>query len=96
MLKQFVWKMILSDEHVTTLERKGQLIVRDLFKELTNANFDNNIGLLPKDFREKITTNDEDYDRVVCDYIAGMTDNYAIRLYSRMMESDIHSVFEIL
>lgn len=96
MLKQLVWKMILSDEHVTTLERKGQLIVRDLFKELTNANFDNNIGLLPKDFREKITTNDEDYDRVVCDYIAGMTDNYAIRLYSRMMESDIHSVFEIL
>jgi len=96
MLKQLVWKMILNDERVTTLERKGQLIVYDLFKQLTNENFDNNAGLLPKDFREKITTDHEDHDRVVCDYIAGMTDHYAIRLYSRILESDIHSIFEIL
>jgi len=96
MLKQLVWEMILNDERVTTLERKGQLIVHDLFKQLTNANFDNNIELLPKDFREKITLNHEDHRRVVCDYIAGMTDHYAIRLYSRILESDIHSIFEIL
>ena len=96
MLKQLVRKMILNDERVTTLERKGQLIVHALFKELTNKNFDNNMKLLPQDFQEKMIANHEDHDRVVCDYIAGMTDAYALKLYSRIKESDIHSIFEIL
>lgn len=97
MLKQLVWKMILDDQRVATIEKKGQFIIKQIFTQLTNDELNNDASrLLPNDFRERLDVSNQKRNRIVCDYIAGMTDNYALRLYSRLMESDIHSVFELL
>lgn len=93
-LKRLVWETIISDERVATLERKGQNVITALFSQLTDS--DGSAKLLPSDFRKMLERKEATPQRIVCDYIAGMTDAYILRLYSRLVESDIHSVFEIL
>jgi dGTPase len=39
---------------------------------------------------------DMEKDRVACDYISGMTDAYAMRVYSRLREPEFSSIFEML
>lgn len=105
-LKRLVWKLIISDERVATLRHKAENIVSKLFDELTKWSNDKIYQLYPRDFREKLVDIDnKDYSddqkrqqkyRIACDYIAGMTDTYAIKMYSRLLESDITSIFEII
>lgn len=93
-LKRLVWETIISDERVATLERKGQNVITTLFNQLTDS--EGSAKLLPADFRKMLEKKEATQQRIVCDYIAGMTDAYILRLYSRLVESDIHSVFEML
>ncbi|MGH9921680.1 MAG: deoxyguanosinetriphosphate triphosphohydrolase family protein [Nitrososphaerales archaeon] len=94
MMKCIVWEMIISDERIATLSRKGRNIVEALFKQFMDEDPWTD-KMFPMDFRERLEE-DEDRHRVVCDFVAGMTDTYALRMYSRIMESDIHSVFDII
>jgi dGTPase len=43
-----------------------------------------NPTLLPPKYRERIK--EDDKERVICDYIAGMTDRYALDEYKRLFE----------
>ena len=40
------------------------------------------VELLPKEYLTMMEQRDEQVEQIVCDYVAGMTDNYAIRKYS--------------
>jgi dGTP triphosphohydrolase len=62
------------------MNKKGQLVINQLFNAFTS-----DIQLLPKLYQQLIS---EDYqkERVICDYIAGMTDNYAIQEYQTIYE----------
>ena len=43
--------------------------------------------LLPSSYKEKISDKDDDLKRVViCDYIAGMTDRYALDEYKKLFQ----------
>jgi dGTPase len=97
LLKQVVWEAIINDERIATLERKAKTIVRSLFKEFTQPQGDTR-ELFPRDFRERLdqANTDADKARVACDYIAGMTDTHAFRVYSRLREPELTSIFEIL
>ena len=58
------------------MNKKGQYIIRKLFKA-----FCDDPKLLPKHHKEKITDPHRPY-RIACDYIAGMTDTFAIKEYN--------------
>jgi dGTPase len=58
------------------MSNKASCIVRELFEV-----FLGDAGLLPDDFQLKAK---EDHARAVADYIAGMTDRYAIVEYRRL------------
>jgi dGTPase len=60
------------------MSAKAQRIVRELFEV-----FMNDASLLPDDYQKQGST-DQDKARAVADYIAGMTDRYAIREYQRL------------
>lgn len=96
-LKRIVWEAIISDERIATLERKAKTIIGILFDEFTKVRGDTR-ELFPQDFRERLdqAKTDGDRARVACDYIAGMTDAHAFRVYSRLREPDVTSIFEIL
>jgi dGTPase len=99
MLKRIVWKLIIDDPRVATLQRKAEIIVRRLFDEFTR--FDDvsrTREIYPTDFREKLDEANslEQKLRIACDYISGMTDSYAARIYSRLVERESGSLMEII
>ena len=99
-LKRIVWEAIISNERVATLERKARSIVQLLFDAFKDpSNVSSTVKMLPSDFRERFErTNktEKDLVRVATDYIAGMTDAYAVRIYSRLTGPDFSSFFEML
>ena len=94
LLKTFVFKNVITIPEVKGMEYKGQLIVLDLFKSL-RANPD---SLLPTSFYKKYkeAVNEQEQQRVISDYIAGMTNTYASRLYAKFFSPTQGSVFDVL
>ncbi len=75
-LKRFLRTRLYQHYRVNRMSAKAQRIVRELF-----AVFIQDIGLLPDEYQERANA---DQARAVADYIAGMTDRYAIREYQRL------------
>ena len=75
-LKQFLRKNLYHHYQVNRMSAKATRIVQELF----NC-FDQNVGLLPDEFQTYAKT---DKARAVADYIAGMTDRFAIREHRRL------------
>lgn len=71
---------------VTTHEYKGKQVVSRLFEAHAQ---DDSGDMFPEDVREtweEVRHDERARLRVVCDYIAGMTDGYALKLYGRLFE----------
>ena len=75
-LKRFLRTKLYKHYRVSRMSAKAQRIIRELF-----AVFIQDAGLMPDEFQERAIT---DKARAVADYIAGMTDRYAIREYRRL------------
>ena len=61
---------ITHNHEIYRSNKRGQMIINDLFKALSA-----DIKLIPKEFYNAIKT--EPDERIVCDYISGMTDSFA-------------------
>jgi len=79
-LKRFLQKHLYSHEKKLEMTKRAQTITRELF-ELYSANLE----LLPDDFAHD-AGNEDDFGRarIVADYVAGMTDRYAIAEHERL------------
>lgn len=75
-LKQFLRKNLYQHYKVNRMSAKAVRIVRELF-----AAFFDNPGLMPDEFQAYAQT---DKARAVADYIAGMTDRFAIREHRKL------------
>lgn len=93
-LNKVVREHVIKTARVQQLEYKGKMIVEKLFDAL-DANPSN---LLPVDQRKRYYRRKCGYyrKRVICDYVSGMTDHYAIRRYQQMFIPDLGSVFDHL
>ena len=80
-LKRFLQKHLYSHEKKLEMTRRAQTIVRELFELYLS-----DVTLLPGDFAGRASENDAaGRARVVADYVAGMTDRYAIAEHERML-----------
>lgn len=75
-LKQFLRKNLYHHYKVNRMSAKATRIVKELFEA-----FYGNTGLLPDEFQ---TYAQQDKARAVADYIAGMTDRFAIREHRKL------------
>lgn len=75
-LKRFLRIHLYRHYQVMRMSSKARRIVRELFQS-----FFDDVRLLPPQFQEKAK---QDKPRAIADYIAGMTDRYAIREYRRL------------
>lgn len=97
--KMLTLEFIILDERTTTLAYKGREIVTRLFNAFME-NTQKSAGILrleifPRAIRARLEAAAEtEYPRIVCDFLAGMTDGQATRLYSRLFESTGSSPFE--
>ncbi len=91
---EIVHSIVIKDENVQLLEFKGQKVVCELFEVYQS----DPMRFLPKSFKKsyEIKTSDADRNRVICDYIAGMTDEYATKAHERIFSVRKGSVFDRL
>ncbi|HNV87641.1 MAG TPA: deoxyguanosinetriphosphate triphosphohydrolase [Methylotenera sp.] len=75
-LKQFLRKNLYQHYKVNRMSAKAERIIRELFTV-----FLGDISLMPHEFQQHAK---EDKARAVADYIAGMTDRFAIREHRRL------------
>jgi len=83
-LKKFLRTSLYDHYRVRRMTRKAEHIVSDLF-----GLFMDDPRLLPPQYHDKLAAPSEDRSaraRVVADYIAGMTDRYAIREHKRLFD----------
>lgn len=90
-LQTFIVKDVVKSARVRHLEFKGQSMVVAVFEALRS----DPDRLLPPDALERYVEADRDV-RVVCDYVAGMTDTYLLRTYDRLFSPRMGSVFDKL
>jgi dGTPase len=86
-LKKFLMTHLYRHYRVMRMSAKAQRIIRDLFDV-----FMTDSRLLPTQFQSVETQTDIERARVVADYIAGMTDRYAIREHKRIFAVEEDSV----
>jgi len=81
--KNFVYEFVIKQTSIQRLEYQGQQIVMELFEALTS----DPLRLLPSNSAKRwqlAKDNQENHQRVIADYVAGMTDEYATRLYQTL------------
>jgi len=85
-LKSAAFVLLVSDPRVASLEARADHILRALFQLYTNPQ---SLSLYPEPFRTRFRhqADDPSRARVACDFIAGMTDEYAERVYSRVFSA---------
>ena len=78
-INNFLFLNVYNHKKLQGKRAKVELIIDHLFKY-----FSKNFNKLPKDWTVK--KKDHDKSRIICDYISGMTDRYAIKLYQSIYE----------
>lgn len=85
-LRSFLWSRMYRHYTVMRVRNKVERIVSDLFNAFMEKH-----TLLPDHWQRRVEEaggmiNDTARARIVCDYIAGMTDRYAIREHERLFD----------
>ena len=90
-LKAFIFRAVILSPEVQQMEFKGQSMVVAVFEALQS----DPERLLPLAWRDRFSeTNGA--ARVICDYVAGMTDPYLLKTYERLFAPRMGSVFDRL
>ncbi|MHA7965751.1 anti-phage deoxyguanosine triphosphatase [Paenibacillus sp. CAU 1782] len=90
-LKQLVITHVIKSQRVQTFEWRGGHIIQNLFNAMIHDKH-----LLPQDEKSHWSSSSDSHNaRIVCDYLSGMTDNYALKMYSRLFESAGGKLFDI-
>ncbi len=92
-LKRLTYKKVVNKYEIKTIEFRGGRLISELF-DILNQNTEK---LLPERYTNRIKENPQvPKERFVCDFIAGMTDNYASMLYDRIFTTNSGSIFSKL
>lgn len=92
-LKRYTFQATIYSTRLKVSEYRGYAVVEGIFKALSR---DKGYLLLPDDVRRRYVSLSK-YDeqmRVICDFIAGMTDRYALEFYGRLHSNQAESMFK--
>ena len=77
-LREFMFERVYMNPDVKSEERKAESLMKTLYEYYLK-----HLDRLPKEYLQMINMG-ESRDRVACDYVASMTDRYAIALYEEL------------
>lgn len=92
--KNFVYKFVIKQTSIQRVEYRGQQIIMELFEALSS----DPLSLLPNNSAkrwQKAVDNNENAYRVIADYIAGMTDEYASRLHQTLFVANTAGTYHL-
>jgi dGTPase len=104
MFKKLAFEVVFLSPQLKQLEHKGSRMLRQLWEVLgeryvTGGTIDGqNFQLLPADTAAEISeaADEAGRARLVCDFLAGMTDGYAARTYKRLFSPDFGSIGDLI
>jgi len=82
-LKSYLFKSFYRHYRVVRMATKAERLLADLFNAYVLQPLQ-----LPPEVQQRVQTQVEGLHRVVCDYIAGMTDRYAIQEHKRLYDPE--------
>ncbi|BBE51955.1 Deoxyguanosinetriphosphate triphosphohydrolase-like protein [Ferriphaselus amnicola] len=91
-LKHLNYEVTIMSPRLKLVEYRGYEIVKTIFRALSE---DDGYLLLPQDVRESHQRLQKSADkmRLICDFVSGMTDRYAIEFFGRLKQGD-QSIFK--
>lgn len=95
-LKHYTYEATIFSARVKVAEFRGYEVVRQIFKALAG---DKGFLLMPEDLRTgylRLNGNTTMQMRAICDFVAGMTDRYALEFYGRLHSDSAQSIFKPL
>jgi dGTPase len=104
LFKKLAFEVVFLSPQLKQLEHKGSRMLRQLWEvlgeryvaqhEIDGQDFQ----LLPADTAAEISAapTERDRARLVCDFLAGMTDGYAARTYKRLFSPDFGSIGDLV
>lgn len=103
-LKRFTYEFQISSNKLKIVEYRGKEIVKEIFNAIWANQGSNGFAFLPYDFNQvciniqKMNASDSIKERLkkrtVCDFVASMTDRYAIEYYGRLKSESPQSIFK--
>ncbi len=78
-LRDFLFKNLYTNMVAKSEEKKAQIMLSELYRYYVTHTAD-----LPEDYRRLIDERGEPPERVVCDYISGMTDQYSMTKFREL------------
>ena len=85
-LRDFMFEVVYNNKTKREEERKGSYIIEQMFNHFTK-----NPSVLPDEYKQFI--GEYEIDRVVCDYIAGMSDDYAVTKFTDIFVPKSWTIF---
>jgi dGTPase len=82
-LQQFLTTQMYRHPRVMDIMNRAQKVIDDLFQAYMSDE-----SLLPKEWRDEMSSHKDSRARQVCDFIAGMTDRYALDQHKRLFDLD--------
>ena len=79
-LRSYMFKSVYTNKIAKSQEKKAENLVKQLFEY-----YKEHMNELPEEYIEMMERTKESEEQVVCDYIAGMTDRYAISKFNELM-----------
>ena len=92
-LKNFVFESEILSPKIKIVEYRSKEIIRTIFDMLAEKK---GYMLLPEDFKAiyEAVKGVANKRRVICDFIAGMTDQYALEFYGRLTSENPETIFK--
>jgi dGTPase len=104
LFKRLAFEVVFLSPQLKQLEHKGSRMLRQLWETLGERYIlgrpidGQNFQLLPADtaLEIKSASDESARARLVCDFLAGMTDGYAARTYKRLFSPDFGSIGDLI
>jgi dGTPase len=93
-LKKLAWVTLIKDFRVQRLQKRSEIMLHRLWESFKN--YETGRLILPPDWIENYEQQKGKWpwERLVADYIAGMTDTYAEKVYMELFASRSGSIYE--
>lgn len=94
--KKMAYELVFQSPELNQLEHKGDHLLSKLWEILGNEN--SPYHLLPAEVADELNQGENlaDRRRLLCDFLASLTDGSATRLYKRLMVPDFGSIGDLL
>jgi dGTPase len=94
-LKKLAWATIIKDFRVKRLQKRSEIILRQLWDSFKDP--EEGQLIMPPDWLDNYSQHRSSWEwpRFVADYISGMTDPYAERVYGELFASKSGSIYEM-